>query len=406
MSEAPPQDQPHYLPPIVPILSNHYCDLMHPYRFGYNPYYYPNFNTSAIASSNNFGAPVLSLPSHSTIVTESTATTPDECNSFGNQHIEYYQEQSSSNSSSNCDASKFYQTHPFMSNCASVSGEVNNNEASEFRQEKFSSINCSDRKSYDETMSHFGIRYSANGIFDEPVVGYHQQSSINNCSNVVGDTQAQVCYESKFSTNNFLKIEENDQFQERYEAKFPSDNLSAEVQNDEVKGNCETKFPSNICSDGVQDDRAKENHETQPSTNNNSNGLSHAKDKKNPKEVSKCELCNRVFKSLCYLKQHNSARHSPSKLHRCKKCSKRYSTEEELEAHFVKHNSGPKPYPCDGCDKSFHYNSDLRRHTRLHTRNLFPCTICGKGFTRKGHAESHQKKHLKKANDKIWTSLC
>lgn len=108
-------------------------------------------------------------------------------------------------------------------------------------------------------------------------------------------------------------------------------------------------------------------------------------------KIYKCSVCNRIFGGLAHLSQHKNIAHSGNSLHQCFVCSKRFVTEEKRDKHFEKH-SKVKPFPCEGCYKGFHNLHDLQQHEQQH-RQLFYCSICGKGFARLTHRDAHEISH-------------
>merc|ERR1712226_655946 len=110
----------------------------------------------------------------------------------------------------------------------------------------------------------------------------------------------------------------------------------------------------------------------------------------------RCNECDKIFTSLCYLKQHNKTFHNGEKPYKCGQCGKRFPVEVLYQEHLAKH-AGDKPYKCEVCPKQFNHKTDLRRHMCLHTgEKPFSCEVCGKGFIREDrmvkHADTHKKK--------------
>lgn len=124
-----------------------------------------------------------------------------------------------------------------------------------------------------------------------------------------------------------------------------------------------------------------------------------------------CNLCNRTFARLKYLRKHirevhenatpfdcktcgkqfnrkanlieHELIHKGKYLAKCKTCKQSYRTSSALKLHERTH-TGEKPYACDICnEKAYAYNTDLKRHKRSVHGILgtpYPCTICSKIF--------------------------
>lgn len=144
-----------------------------------------------------------------------------------------------------------------------------------------------------------------------------------------------------------------------------------------------------------------------------------------------CELCNRTFAKLKYLKKHIREVHEKSNpfvcgicdkvfnrkanldehqlihdgkyLAKCDTCGKSYRTPSALKLHKRTH-TGEKPYVCDICsEKSYAYNTDLKRHKRAAhgiLGNPFPCELCQKIFYEPKLLKNHLRK-VHKINEEI-----
>lgn len=124
-----------------------------------------------------------------------------------------------------------------------------------------------------------------------------------------------------------------------------------------------------------------------------------------------CELCDRTFAKLKYLRKHIRELHEKATPYNCKDCGKKFNRKANLLEHELIHqgkylavcktcdksyrtqsalklhertHTGEKPYKCDICnEKSYAYNTDLKRHKRA-VHGIFgtpyPCTVCPKIF--------------------------
>ncbi|XP_063805608.1 oocyte zinc finger protein XlCOF22-like isoform X2 [Pseudophryne corroboree] len=77
----------------------------------------------------------------------------------------------------------------------------------------------------------------------------------------------------------------------------------------------------------------------------------------------------------------------------CSDCGKCFTRKSSLVIHERSHK-GQKPFPCSECGKCFTSKSALVKHERIHIGDKpFPCSECGKCFTRKSYLVIHQRHH-------------
>ncbi|XP_063818984.1 oocyte zinc finger protein XlCOF6-like [Pseudophryne corroboree] len=89
----------------------------------------------------------------------------------------------------------------------------------------------------------------------------------------------------------------------------------------------------------------------------------------------------------------HSATHISDKTFPCSVCGKCFTKKSYLLCHLRIH-SGVKPFPCAECGKCFLKKSHLVSHHRSHTgEKPFPCAECGKCFSKKSHLVSHHRSH-------------
>lgn len=139
-----------------------------------------------------------------------------------------------------------------------------------------------------------------------------------------------------------------------------------------------------------------------------------------------CELCNRTFAKLKYLRKHIREIHENDSKFVCKTCGKKFNRKANLMEHELIHqgkylaqcktcgnsyrttsalrlhqrtHTGEKPYKCDICnEKAYAYNTDLKRHKRsVHgiLGTSYPCTICPKVYYEPKLLKNHMNKSHK-----------
>ncbi|XP_064635468.1 zinc finger protein 585A-like [Lineus longissimus] len=115
-----------------------------------------------------------------------------------------------------------------------------------------------------------------------------------------------------------------------------------------------------------------------------------------------CNQCGDAFHRNDLLKVHKSRAHgdgsTPKNLYKCEDCDKSFVNKVYLEGHQRRH-TGEKPFACDLCDKAFYRNEGLKAHKiKAHgigtpLEKLFQCKDCDKSYTNKNYLEVHRRKH-------------
>nr|XP_055050710.1 transcription factor E4F1 isoform X1 [Misgurnus anguillicaudatus] len=104
----------------------------------------------------------------------------------------------------------------------------------------------------------------------------------------------------------------------------------------------------------------------------------------------KCGECGKLFKAIGHVREHMRA-HSEERPYPCSFCNKRYKTKNALQVHHRTH-ADEKPYECQHCLRGFREKSALVRHIRHHTgEKPFKCLNCGRGFAEHGTLNRHMR---------------
>uniref|UniRef100_A0A8C1CZB6 Transcription factor E4F1 n=1 Tax=Cyprinus carpio carpio TaxID=630221 RepID=A0A8C1CZB6_CYPCA len=102
----------------------------------------------------------------------------------------------------------------------------------------------------------------------------------------------------------------------------------------------------------------------------------------------KCGECGKQFKAIGHVREHMRA-HSDERPYHCSFCEKSYKTKNALQVHHRTHGE-EKPYVCPHCSRGFREKSALVRHIRHHTgEKPFKCSKCGRGFAEHGTLNRH-----------------
>lgn len=119
----------------------------------------------------------------------------------------------------------------------------------------------------------------------------------------------------------------------------------------------------------------------------------HLKSNHTNTELLKCNICDKVFKSMMTLKPHQDA-HKSIKSYNCDSCPLTFSGARNLREHKKrKQNKGV--FPCSKCDLRCSSTGDLNRHVSIvhgPSQNL-PCKVCGYIFKNKKGLKQHMVRH-------------
>lgn len=125
-------------------------------------------------------------------------------------------------------------------------------------------------------------------------------------------------------------------------------------------------------------------------------------------KVVECDLCEKVFTKIKYLKKHKSLLHPRATIFRCSLCDTKFSSHEATLVHVKEQHptefkeeelknarlSAAKSFQCKQCEMTFSVKTDFKYHMRSHHTDTHPhaCTLCDfrceTGFSLRRHVET------------------
>lgn len=111
-------------------------------------------------------------------------------------------------------------------------------------------------------------------------------------------------------------------------------------------------------------------------------------------EMRYCSMCDKGFKQLANLVEHELLHYPYRQQYQCKHCRKPFVTKAKFKTHENKCN---KKYKCDKCNIMLSSKDTHEKHMRTHSGPpSFVCDQCGLKYFTKDNLKAHQKnKHSK-----------
>lgn len=115
-----------------------------------------------------------------------------------------------------------------------------------------------------------------------------------------------------------------------------------------------------------------------------------------------CSKCDKKFKRIDHLKQHERAIHSDERPYVCFTCHKSFKTSNYLRKHLKIH-SKKQSYTCPICQMILKTSAKLKSHIAIHLEEQLKsltCHICSRSFYNKSNLNTHLKAHSDKRSYK------
>lgn len=120
-------------------------------------------------------------------------------------------------------------------------------------------------------------------------------------------------------------------------------------------------------------------------------------------KMLECFTCGLKCSKVSNLQTHMTRHVIPDGRHKCSVCDKSYDDEGVLKAHMRSHKLN---FECVVCSDRFKDQCALDLHMFTHTgEHSHKCSICNRGFGRKGHMKKHLSKHYT-SKDTFKSCLC
>ncbi|CAL8148589.1 unnamed protein product [Orchesella dallaii] len=140
----------------------------------------------------------------------------------------------------------------------------------------------------------------------------------------------------------------------------------------------------------------------------------------NPKEISRCNICNAPFVYSSSLTLHMSSVHKAEKAFSCKECGKKFNQQGMLLSHvkrihkavgaaLAKAKPGFTPFQCKVCEEKFEREGFLRAHMKSHLADevlVFTCTVCKAPCKTKASRDAHMKLMHEETKDSFCCEEC
>ena len=111
-------------------------------------------------------------------------------------------------------------------------------------------------------------------------------------------------------------------------------------------------------------------------------------------EECRCDICNKTYIRLCYLKRHIESHGFGKGRFECDHCGKIFCRGQTLRYHMNTHTD-ERPCVCETCGKRFREPSTLFVHKLIHIGDENKkCCICHKRFATAASLETHQRLHI------------
>ena len=121
--------------------------------------------------------------------------------------------------------------------------------------------------------------------------------------------------------------------------------------------------------------------------------------------ISKCQMCDKSYKTKGSLERHHIQKHTNTKqIHKCNYCNKTFSQKGCLKRHkSIVHLEGTLPLKCESCEKRFVSSYFLKQHSVFHNSvGSFQCELCDGRF----YLEANLKTHKRIVHEKHELSTC